>query len=148
MDCYKSVTILWKSYRALRECYGTLLNVIETLRTTVERYVTLCSVMDALRNVTEVLCYGTLRNVMELLQNFAERYRTLRCVAGRYGMLWNVTDALQKRCRVLWNITEHYGALQDVMGCCGSVVDRYCSVTKPLWNCYGKYRCCTTLIKF
>jgi len=69
-------------------------------------------------------------------------------VMGHYRMLWNVTErrgALQNVTEVLWIVTEHYRALQDVM-------EHHRSITElveygTLWNRYGKNQFCRSLIE-
>ena len=70
---------------------------------------------------------------------------------GRYRTQ-NVTEALQTRCGMLQSVTEHYGALRDVMGRYGTLRERYGTLTERygivteniggpyMWGIFGVYK--------
>ena len=60
----------------------------------------------------------------------------LQNVTEHYGALQDVMEALWKHYEMLWSIMEHFGVLWDVTECYGSIVDRYVT----LWEHYGAVR--------
>ena len=66
----------------------------------------LCVLCCTMHNVTE----ARYRSVTGPLQ---KHYRTLQNVTEALRALRSVEETLQNRCKALWNVAEHYGAVTE-----------------------------------